>query len=433
MPQRPLTPTLSPEGRGSSDRRNFILHVLNGVLFAISEAFSDTNLVVTAFLSQLTASNMLIGLLAPLRDTGWFLPQLFISPWVERMPRKARFYAKVTVVRGVGWVSLCVAMFTLTQPNALLAAFFGCMLLTSLSAGFAGLPFMTVTQKVIPHKRLGFLFGLRLFIGGGLGILVSGLIGVILGGNAFGLHLTFPQNYGVLFVISTMLFVLACSSFGFIHETPDVIPERTTPLGTQLRHAREVFATDARFRSFFLLRVALMFGMTCIPFVTVYAKRVLGSSDAYLGSLVPISLAASLLSNLVWARINDRRSSRLVLAMCAGLGVVLCALTALMIVTGSTAVIVLPLAYALGGAIGSGTGVATTPQIIEIIPAGRGPLYFGLLNTLLGVAMLLTSLIGLIADQLGYAALFVFCGVCFGLALERVWHLRRQQPTHVSG
>lgn len=80
----------------STDRRNFILHVLNGVLFFISEAFTDPNLVVTAFLSQLTPSNVLIGLLAPLRDTGWFLPQLFISPWVERKPVKVRVYATVT-------------------------------------------------------------------------------------------------------------------------------------------------------------------------------------------------------------------------------------------------------------------------------------------------------------------------------------------------
>ncbi len=395
----------------------------------VSEAFTDPNLVVTAFLSQLTPSNVLIGLLAPLRDTGWFLPQLFISPWVERLPKKVRFYANATWVRSAGWILLCAAMFFITQPQLLLTAFFVCMLIISLSAGFAGLPFMTVTQKVIPHNRMGLLFGLRLFIGGGFSILASGMVSVLLAGRIFGLELGFPQNYAVLFAISTFFFVIACGSFGFIHETPDVVPERATPIATQLRLARNVFATDARFRSFFYLRLALMFGMTCIPFVTVYAKRILNSSDAYLGSLVPVALAASLLSNLAWARINDRLSSRVVLALCSGLGVALCALTVFMIAShGATAAIVLPIAYAIGGAIGSGTGVATTPQIIEIIPHGRGPLYFGLLNTLLGVAMLLTSLVGVIADTAGYAALFVFCGACFVLALERVQKLYSPHP-----
>jgi hypothetical protein len=63
--------------------------------------------------------------------------------------------------------------------------------------------------------------------------------------------------------------------------------------------------------------------------------------------------------------------------------------------------------------------------MIEIVPTGQGPLYFGLLNTLLGVAMLFTSLVGLIVDNFGYAALFLFCMICFSIALERVFRLRQ--------
>jgi len=85
--------------------------------------------------------------------------------------------------------------------------------------------------------------------------------------------------------------------------------------------------------------------------------------------------------------------------------------------------VLLPAAYALGGIISSGIGVSTTPQMIEIVPAGQGPLYFGLLHTLLGGAMLFTSLVGLIVDQFGYTTLFVFCAVCFGIAFERVLRL----------
>jgi MFS family permease len=407
-----------------NDRRNFVLHILNGVLFYVSEAFTDPNLVVTAFLSQLTASNVLIGLLAPLRDTGWFLPQLFISPWVERMPRKARFYGLITYVRSAGWILLVACMFLIEQPSTLLIAFFICMVLISISAGFAGLPFMTVTQKVIPADRLGLLFGLRLFIGGGLAILAGGLIGVILSGNVFGLQLRFPDNYALLFAVSTIFFVTGCVAFALIKEEPDPVPARMTPLSAQLGRAWAMLKSDPRFRRFLLMRVALMFAMTCIPFITVYAKRDLGVSDAYLGSLVPIALAASLLSNLIWARITDRRSSRMVLALCSGLGVVLCALSLGLIAFNTAAPVLLPLVYALGGIIGSGIGVSTTPQMIQIVPAGQGPLYFGLLNTLLGVAMLFTSLVGLIVDGLGFAALFLFCGVCFALALERVTRLR---------
>jgi MFS family permease len=182
--------------------------------------------------------------------------------------------------------------------------------------------------------------------------------------------------------------------------------------------------SDRYFRRFLLMRVALMFAMTRIPFITVYAKRELGVSDAFIGSLVSVTLVSSLLSNLLWARLNDKHGSRTVLALCSGLGVALCAFSLSLTVFGAASSIILPIAYAIGGAIGAGIGVSTTPQMIEIVPAGQGPLYFGLLNTLLGVAMLLTSLVGLIVDNLGFAALFVFCGACFVIALERVTRLR---------
>ena len=60
--------------RIDNDQRNFLLHVLNGIFFAMSEAMTDIQLITTALLSQLTTSSVLIGLLAPLRDTGWFVP-----------------------------------------------------------------------------------------------------------------------------------------------------------------------------------------------------------------------------------------------------------------------------------------------------------------------------------------------------------------------
>jgi MFS family permease len=408
----------------STDRRNFILHVVNGVLFFISEAFTDPNLVVTAFLSQLTPSNVLIGLLAPLRDTGWFLPQLFISPWIERQPVKVRVYAAMTYIRSAGWILLVLSMFLIDQLNVLLIAFFGFMVLISLSAGFAGLPFMTVTQKVIPKNRLGTLFGLRLFIGGGLSILASGLVGVILAGHVFGLTLHFPDNYALLFAISTVFFIAGCAVFTFIKEKPDEVPARATPLQVQFGRAGEVLKGDPRFLTFLFMRIALLFALTCIPFITVYAKRVLHVSDATIGALVPVALIAGLSSNLIWARINDRRSSRTVLALCSSLGLLLCGIALALVRWGSSATWLLPAAYALGGIISSGIGVSTTPQMIEIVPAGQGPLYFGLLNTLLGVAMLFTSLVGVIVDQLGFVALFVFCGLCFAMALERVLRLR---------
>ncbi|MBN1954383.1 MAG: hypothetical protein JW900_04950, partial [Anaerolineae bacterium] len=56
-------------------RRSFALNVFNGVAFEFAERLIDPPLVLTWFVGQLTSSNLLVGLVVPLGDAGWFLPQ----------------------------------------------------------------------------------------------------------------------------------------------------------------------------------------------------------------------------------------------------------------------------------------------------------------------------------------------------------------------
>ena len=59
-------------------RRNFSFGVLNGVFLNLFSALLDPSLVLSWFVSQLTTSNFLIGLIMPIRHGCWFLPQLVI-------------------------------------------------------------------------------------------------------------------------------------------------------------------------------------------------------------------------------------------------------------------------------------------------------------------------------------------------------------------
>ncbi len=54
-------------------RRNCRLGVINGAIFRVGDVFIDTEMVLTWFLAQLGASNLLIGLVSPIRFGGSFL------------------------------------------------------------------------------------------------------------------------------------------------------------------------------------------------------------------------------------------------------------------------------------------------------------------------------------------------------------------------
>ena len=250
-----------------------VLHVINGASNAFSDALTSSALVMTAFLSHLTTSNILIALLSPLRDAGWYLPQLFLTRWVERAPRKVTTYRSGIVMRWGSWLLLVLAAFFIHDPTLLLVAVFICISIFSVLAGFAALPFVILTAKIIPPNRRGMVFGLRQFIGGGLGVVAGGAIGFILSDQS---GLAFPQNYALVFAIAAVGYAVAYASLCFVHEQPDEEITESVPLRATLRQLWIITRDDRQFRYYITMRIALLFAGAGIPFLTVYAKRVLG-------------------------------------------------------------------------------------------------------------------------------------------------------------
>lgn len=152
-------------------RRSFRLNVFNGASFNFAERLIDPPLVLTWFVSQLTDSNLLVGLVAPLGNAGWFLPQIFVSARVQRMERKMPTYVVAAAIRTTAWILLAAAVWLIEDPVLLLAGFFLLYATARVSAGLAGLAFFDVTAKTVPAQRRGSLFAWRQFLGGlwGLG------------------------------------------------------------------------------------------------------------------------------------------------------------------------------------------------------------------------------------------------------------------------
>lgn len=395
------------------------MHVINGALSGLGDALMDSRLIITAFLSQLTTSNVLIGLIAPLRDTGWFLPQLFITGLVERAPVKLDVYRATTIARAITWGLLIAAVFTIRDPGLLLFAFSVCVLSLAIASGVAGLPFMTVTAKLIPPNQRSTLFGLRQSTGGLLGALAGGALAFVLGG---GLGLTYPQNFGAAFAGAAISNLIANYLFGLMVEKPEPVAAAQPPMLKNLRRAWDVARNDKTYRTYLIARSAILTGAASLAFLTVYAKRQMHVPDTTLGTFVPLTLITSLVSNMLWGRLADRRGGKLTLMLGALVGILFCAL-AVALTSGSVsgasamAVPVLAAAFVAGGICNSAITVAGSPLVMEIAPAENRSLYFGLTNTALGIMMLLTSLLGVIVDQLGFMALFIFAALAFAFSV----------------
>ena len=288
--------------------RNFWLGVLSGVAFNLYQSVANTGLVLTWFVSELTRSNLLISLLMPIEQGGWYFPQLLLSGYLQRQPRTLPVYRLMGLVRSGAWSLLALSIFLLDDPKAILAVFFILFTVNNLAAGVAGLPFMDVVAKVIPPTRRGAFFGWRRLIGGLLGLAGGALVKVVLAPD-FGL--SFPDNYAFLFLLGFLCVVPMVGAFSLIVEPPEKPNPQRLSIGQQLRRAVRLPVRHRSYGHFLGLRLAIVVANYALPFYAVYARRVLNAPEDRVGVYLIGSTLAGMLSNLIWSRIGDRHGNRL--------------------------------------------------------------------------------------------------------------------------
>lgn len=398
------TPGADPEAR-----RSFGLNVFNGVAFEFAERLIDPPLVLTWFVSQLTSSNLLVGLVAPLGDSGWFLPQILVSTQVQRLERKMRAYTMAAVVRTIAWVLLTVAVWLVADPLLLLVSFFILYTIARTSAGLAGLSFFDVTAKTVPAHRRGRLFAWRQFLGGIVGLGAGVIVNLVLGAPA----LPFPRGHAFLFGLYCAVMVPALGAFIAIREPPGTAVNETMTLRRQFRRARALLHQDGVYRRFMATRLILGLATVALPFYGIYARNVLGAPAGMVGLYVAVRVAAQLLFNLPWGWLSDRRGNRLVMRFqCLGNGLTVLLALVLVAVIGWLRpqgtwlpYLVLPLFF-LDGAMRPVAVLTGSNFLLEIVPESERPLYLGFSNTLMGITVLLSGFGGLVVDLLGFGGLF---------------------------
>ena len=97
-------------------QRNSWLGVVSGVGYNGYMVVMNAQLVVTWFLSELTDSNLILSLTAPIESGSWFFLQFLLSGYIQRKPRTMPLYRQVAVVRIVVSALLILAAFTLDTP-----------------------------------------------------------------------------------------------------------------------------------------------------------------------------------------------------------------------------------------------------------------------------------------------------------------------------
>ncbi|MCJ7548752.1 MAG: MFS transporter [Anaerolineae bacterium] len=407
-------------------RRNFRLGVINGALVTVALAFQDPSMVLSWFLAQLGTSNILIGLVQPIRWGSSFMLQILVSGYLQRKPYKMPFYLTVAVFRCLILVGLAlvVALIPLGSPW-LVPGFFAIFIIYSLISGVIGLPFLDIVGKSILPSERGKFFGRRNLWGNLLVLGASATVGYLL---TEPLGLVFPLNVAVIFVLASLFRASSSVVWSRIKEPQGVVDTSRVRWSEQLRRGVRLLKRDPQYRRFVLVRLALVPPGWVTPFYVVYAQDELGIPPQMIGVYLAVRTIGAVLSNLVWSRMSDRRGNRSIVqaASALGISVPLLALIVGFLVQRSPAEASWP-AYAFAlvfmamGAFGSGSMIAGMSYLLDIVPDSERSLYLGFNSTLFGIARFSALASGFLIDWFGFRALSAlavgFCVLSLVLSL----------------
>lgn len=389
---------------------NFFLLIVANTLSKLGDELSNPKTVLPWVLSAVQAPLGLVGLLVPVRESGSMLPQLFIAAWVRRLALRKWVWVAGSLLQGTAVFGIAWVAFSLTGAAAgwalvaLLAIF-------SLARGLCSVAHKDVLGKTVPKSRRGRLSGLAAG--------VSGLLAV-----AVGLFMLLPQVmtgppawfdsalfYTLMLAFAGGLWLVAAAAFAVVREYPGA----SDGGGNAIRQALAslgLLRTDRPFRRFVIVRALLLCSALTAPYYVVLATG--GEADlSVLGLFILANGLASSLSAPVWGRLADT-SSRTVMIRAAlltgGLGVTVFLVTVLLPGLAATAWFY-PAAFLILGIAHSGVRLGRKTYIVDMAGGNKRTDYVAVSNTVIGVVLLLTGLIGALAGLISAA------GVVLALSL----------------
>jgi MFS family permease len=398
---------------GEHVRRNFIVNTLDAMSWFFGDTFAAYQTILPVFAATLTASPVIIGLVPAIHEAGWFLPQLFLANYIERLPRRLPAVLWMGVFERLPYLMLVLAALWLPKlaENTAVLLFVLLMVWKALASGFVALPWQELIASVMPMSLRGRFFGVSRFAGNFLGLGAAAIAGVVLSRQAY------PHNYAIIFAIAFGGVVLSFIFLSLTREPslPYIQSEKKNTLRVLARSWLQILKNNVNFRRYLLSRGLAYMGNMAFAFVAVYGIQKFSLPDAYAAVFTWILFGSGTIGYAVCGTLSDRFGQKLIL-VASGLFWVLALLTLLLIHVVPS----LYIAFFLMGLGQSAWVIGDLNIAMEFDKGPQRPTYIGLARTLTSPVLLVAPILaGGLVELFDYPFMFAFALLfsLLGLAL----------------
>ena len=401
-------------------RWNLVVHLLDGALFWFGINFAAAGTIVPLYVRHLTSNPLLIGLVATIAGSGWYLPQLLTVNYVQRLPRKKPFVIRAGLFSErlpLLGMALSAFLFAARSPRLALILFFVSLTWFNVGAGIIAVAWQDMFAKVIPVQYRGRLLGLANFVGTATGVLGASFAASILE------RYSFPINFGLCFALAFLFILLSWVSLALTREPPLRRSRETTSFREYWLRLPQVIQADRNFLYYLAARVITMLARLGMGFLAVYAVERWRLSDSQAGLFTIAIVVGQAAANLSLGPLADRKGHKLVLEISL-------ALTALSMVGALVAPspVWMYAVFAIVGASSAADILSMIGIVIEFTGPDDRPTYVGLANTIPGLFGAFSPIIGgWLAGHTSYGATFA-TGATLSLVAWVVLHRMVRDP-----
>lgn len=400
-------------------RHNTVVHTVDAGFFGLAMGLSSFIYVVPLFLSTVTSTPVLLGLVAVLHPLGWHLPQFVAARTVGNHDRLLPLVLRLTLNERVPFVFLAVlaALARELHPAAVVLFTYVLVFWIGLGGGITAPAFLTLVARIVAPWRIGVFLGLK-SSAANLGLAAGALIA----GAVLAQHRT-TWGFPAVFLGAAMATGVSWMFLALTREHWQARPAKARAVLTPSPSASAILRRDSNFRWYMTARTLSQFAMMGVAFLTVYATGRGDLSTAGAGAATAAFGVAQVAANPILTHLGDRAGFRRVMA-----AAMLCAAAASLIAAFAPSTKGFVLVFALAGVANVGAWTVPLAMTTQFGADGEAPAYIGLGNTLVAPSILLAPLVGGTLAQLGGYQWTFAAAAAAGVASTIVLTVKVQDP-----
>ncbi|MBN3925745.1 MFS transporter [Nostoc sp. NMS4] len=404
-------------------RHNFTVNVIESGLFGFGSGFASFFTILPLFVSTLTDSALLIGLIPAIPRLGWQLPQLLTVNKVARLQCYKPTVMLSTIHQKLPFLGLAVVALLQLKLNhqIILLLTFAILIWQGLGSGFSATAWQSMVAKIVPSRKLGIFYGTLAAAGNLMSICGAAIAGLLLK------EIAQPFNFALCFLCASLAMAL---SWFFMSRTREPVSATSSAFGTRrefLDSLSLILRCDENFRCFTIARMISQLALMPLPFYTLTAVHQYGMGEASVGLITTLLMVTQTIAGLFLGWLGDRTGRKLVLQI----GCVACAFSSVLACLATNA------SWFYLVFIGAGIGMIALQNIAAVMTLEFGnqhqrPAYIGLGNTLIAPASIFAPLLGgWIVENIDYKTTFLVAAIG-ALVTALVLHIGVSDPRYLE-